>query len=87
MVENINENRLVNNIGGYVIKIGDAFVASYQWRVFIVMCKDFPYQLVPNLSDVQEVLYNKDEAKEMAKIVNGRVYQICIKPVDDEWWN
>lgn len=30
MVENINENRLVNNIGGYVIKIGDAFVASYQ---------------------------------------------------------
>lgn len=48
------------------------------------MCKDFPYQLVPNLSDVQEVLYNKDKAKEMAKIVNGRVYQICIKPVDDE---
>ena len=82
MVENTNENCLVNNIGGYVIKIGDAFVASYQRSGFIVMCKDFPYQLVPNLSDVQEVLYNKDKAKEMAKIVNGKVYQICVKPVE-----
>lgn len=84
MTKNTNKNRLVNNIGGYVIKIGDAFVASYQRCGFIVMCKNFPYQLVPNLSDVQEVLYNKDEAKEMAKTVNGRVYQICVKPVEDE---
>lgn len=84
MVENINENRLVNNIGGYVIKVGDAFVTSYQRSGFIVMCKDFPYQLVPNLSDVQEVLYNKDKAKEMAKIVNGKVYQICVEPVENE---
>lgn len=84
MVENTNENCLINNIGGYVIKIGDAFVASYQRSGFIVMRKNFPYQLVPNLSDVQEVLYNKDKAKEMAKTVNGKVYQICVKPVEDE---
>ncbi len=83
MAEDNNKNRLVNNIGGYVIKIGDAFVASYRRSGFIVMRKDFPYQLVPNLSDVQEVLYNKDKAKEMAKTVNGRVYQICVKPVED----
>ena len=83
MVENINENRLVNNIGGYVIKIGDAFVASYQRSGFIVMRENFPYKLAPNLSDVQEVLYNKDKAKEIAKTVNGRVYQICIKPVEN----
>ena len=83
MVENINKNRLVNNIGGYVIKIGDAFVASYQRSGFIVMRENFPYQLAPNLSDVQEVLYNKDKAKEIAKTVNGRVYQICVKPVED----
>lgn len=84
MVENTNKNCLVNNIGGYVIKIGNAFVASYQRSGFIVMYKDFPYQLVPNLSDVQEVLYNKDKAKEMAKIVNGKVYQIRVEPVENE---
>lgn len=84
MTEDTNENRLVNNIGGYVIKIGDAFVASYQRCGFIVMCKNFPYQLVPNLSDVQEILYNRDKAKEMAKKVNGRVYQICVKPLEDD---
>ncbi|MFR5008566.1 MAG: hypothetical protein ACLUB8_04205 [Limosilactobacillus vaginalis] len=83
MTENPNGNRLVNNIGGYVIKIGDAFVASYQRCGFIAMCKNYPYQLVPNLSDVQEVLYNINKAKEMAKKVNGRVYQICVKPVED----
>lgn len=83
MTENPNGNRLVNNIGGYVIKIGDAFVASYQRCGFIAMCKNYLYQLVPNLSDVQEVLYNINKAKEMAKKVNGRVYQICVKPVED----
>ena len=75
MTENPNGNRLV--------KIGDAFVASYQRCGFIAMCKNYPYQLVPNLSDVQEVLYNINKAKEMAKKVNGRVYQICVKPVED----
>lgn len=30
MTEDNNKNRLVKNIGGYVIKVGDAFVASYQ---------------------------------------------------------
>ena len=84
MAEDNNKNRLFNNIGGYVIKIGDAFVASYQRCGFIAMCKNFPYQLVPNLSDVQEILYNRDKAKEMAKIVNGRVYQICVKPLEDD---
>ena len=84
MAEDNNENRLVNNIGGYVIKTGDAFVASYQRCGFIAMCKNYPYQLVPNLSNVQEVLYNRDKAKEMAKKVNGRVYQICVKPLEDD---
>lgn len=84
MTEDNNKNRLFNNIGGYVIKIGDAFVASYQRCGFIVMCKNFPYQLVPNLSDVQEILYNRDKAKEMAKKVNGRVCQICVKPLEDD---
>ena len=84
MVENTNENCLVNNIGGYVIKVGDAFVASYQRSGFIVMRENFPYQLAPNLSDVQEVLYNKDKAKEIAKKVNGKVYQICVEPVEDD---
>lgn len=84
MAEDNNKNRLINNIGGYVIKVGDAFVASYQRCGFIVMCKNFPYQLVPNLSDVQEILYNRDKAKEMAKKVNGRVYQICVKPLEDD---
>lgn len=84
MTEDTNENRLVNNIGGYVIKIGDAFVASYQRCGFLFMSKNFPYQLVLNLSDVQEILYNRDKAKEMAKKVNGRVYQICVKPLEDD---
>lgn len=84
MAEDNNENRLVNNIGGYVIKVGDAFVTSYQRSGFFLLTKEYPYQLAPNLSDVQEVLYNKDKAKEMAKKVDGRVYQICVKPLEDD---
>ena len=84
MAEDNNKNRLINNIGGYVIKVGDAFVATYQRSEFLLLTKNYPCLLTPNLSDVQEVLYNKDKAKEMAKKVNGSVYQICVKPLEDD---
>ena len=84
MVENTNENCLVNNIGGYVIKIGNAFVASYQRDGLFNLAKNYPFTLMPHLEDVREFLYDPDRAKEIAKRVNGKVYQVCVELVEDK---
>lgn len=72
----------INNIGRYVIKVGDVFVGSYQ-RKFPSMFKNFPNKVVSRLSDVQEVIHDKDQAMTIAKTVHGKVYQVCVEPVED----
>ena len=74
-----NQEHLIGNVGGYVIKVGNVFVGGYR-RGFL----SFPKNLVPRLSDVQEVLHDKYRAQSIAKDVNGKVYQICVEPVEDD---
>lgn len=78
-----NQEHLIGNVGGYVIKVGNAFVGGYRRR-FMSISKDLPSYIVPRLSEVQEVLHNKDKAQSIAKDINGKVYQIYVEPVEDE---
>lgn len=84
MTEQQDTNILANNVGGYVIKIGNAFVASYQRDGLFNLAKNYPLTLMPHLEDVREFLHNKDQAKIIAKCVNGKVYQVCVEPVEDK---
>lgn len=80
MSEEESENILVENIGGYVVKVGRYFVASYK-RSLIRMGIKYPDMLTDRLYKVKDILYRIDTAKEVAKELNGKVYQICVEPV------
>ena len=78
-----NQEHIIGNVGGYVIKVGNVFVGGYR-RGFLSFSKNLPSYLVPRLSDVQEVLHDKYRAQSIAKDVNGKVYQICVEPVEED---
>lgn len=65
----------VKNDGEYVIKIGKLFVADYR-SSFLTLKPFEPISVVDSLSAVQEFIYDEDNAKEIAKRINGKVYQI-----------
>lgn len=84
MASDEQKNTIVNNVGCYVIKVGDAYVEKYKSVSLVFWGKNFPATLVPRLGEVKEFIYEKDKAKAIAKSVNGKVYQICVEPVEDD---
>lgn len=77
------QEQLINNIGGYVIKVGNVFIGDYR-REFPAIFSNMPNSVVPRLSKVREVLHDKNKAQSIAKDINGKVYQICVEPVEDD---
>lgn len=82
MSEEESENILVENIGGYVVKVGRYFVASYKRNLIRMNTLEYPDMLTDRLYKVKDILYRIDTAKEVAKELNGKVYQICVEPVE-----
>lgn len=81
MSEEEPENILVENIGGYVVKVGRYFVASYKRSLIRMNTLKYPDILTDRLYKVKDILYRIDTAEEVAKELNGKVYQICVEPV------
>lgn len=75
--------KLIGGIGGYVIKISEMYISTYQ-HPLLIFGKKSPEKLAFDLTEVKEILHDKDEALQIAQKVNGKVYTICIEPVEDE---
>lgn len=83
MSEEEPENILLENNGGYVVKVGRCFVASYKRSLLHMNALWYPDMLTDRLYKVKDILYNIDTAKEVAKQLDGKVYQVCVEPVED----
>lgn len=83
MTEQNQKNILIENIGGYVVKVGSSFVSTYKPVFSFSGCKA-PKELVPYLNEVKEVLHDKGKADYAAKKVNGKIYRVCVEPVEDK---
>lgn len=75
-------NVLAENVGGYVVKVGRYFVASYKRSLLQMNALKYPDMLTDRLYKVKDILYSVDTAKEVAKELDGKVYQICVEPVE-----
>lgn len=79
-----SNDTLQSNIGGYVIKVGDQFVASYRSLNVFVLVRNMPSSLCGSLSEIKEILHSKERAFSIAKHVNGQVFEIKCVPVEED---
>lgn len=80
--EKTTEEYLVQNIGGYIVKVGSMFATDY--RMDNIFGLNSVSSLSSYLGDVKRVLHDKKDAKRAAEKINGKVYQLVFMPVEDD---
>lgn len=77
-----SDQNLTHNINGYVVKVGTMYASKYSSSAIFGRVTGVS-TLTDYLPNINETLTSLKVAQYVAKSVNGKIYKICLEPVED----